>query len=391
MTIRVTIAARFVGLLAARVLLAAAQASAVEIVDNMPADLTEIDLAVPESPAFTALDLAPETVTRPASPRQFAIDVLSGLDPNGNFQVGLALDAVPWLLLRGNELTIKDYENSLLQRLASRFQVSAATTKGTDSDDESLRLALGFHLTPVDYGDPRLDQELRRCLKQSVIPQPEDFPTLDAFKAAVKQAEIAAEASVEKCHEEAKQRNWNRTAWDLGAAPSAIQEEGTNDETTWNGATFWSSFSYGFTGISWLEKTSQLILGLRYQLDKEQPDPDQNDTFFREDMLLTGARLRIGRPNLSVSFDGSYVYEDRADRSNQSGFRGAASTIFRIPGSYQLWVNVGLGGTVGLGSDDRLFILGSLRWGGQTISAKQVVDTLCAAGAASGICPSAPQ
>ncbi|HSQ01221.1 MAG TPA: hypothetical protein VL049_28710 [Candidatus Dormibacteraeota bacterium] len=354
----------------------------------MPASLTEVDLAVPESPAFTALDLTPETVTRPASPRQFAIDVLTGLDPNGNFQAGLALDAVPWLLLRGNDLTIKDYENSLAQRLASRFLLSAATTKGTDSDDTSVKMALGFRLTPIDDGDPRLDQELRRCLKRSVIPQPEDYKTLQEYKVAVERAEVDAEASVEQCHEEAKQRNWNRTAWDLGAAPTWIQKQGTSDQTQWNGATFWSSFAYGFAGTA-LEKTSQLVLGLRYQLDQETPDPDQHDTFFRQDTLLAGARMRVGRPNLSVSLDGSYLYEDPADRSTRSGFRGALSSNFRIPGDYQVWVNVGVGATVGLGSDDRVFILGALKWGGQTISASQVVGALCAAGADTGICPSA--
>ncbi len=362
----------------------------IEIVDELPANLTELDLAVPQSPAFTALDLTPETVTRPASPRQFAVDVLSGLDPNGNFQAGLALDAVPWLLLRGNDLTIKDYEHSLAQQLASRFLISAATTKGTDSDDNSLKLALGFRLTPIDDGDPRLDPELRKCLKRSVIPQPTDFKTLPEFQAAVKRAEVDAEASVEQCHEEAKQRNWNRTAWDLGAAPTWIQQQGTSDQTQWNGATFWSSYAYGFTGTV-LEKTSQLILGLRYQLDQETPDPDQKDTFFRQDTLLAGARMRVGRPNLSVSFDGSYLYENPEDRASGSGFRGALSSNFRIPGDYQLWVNVGVGGTVGLGSEDRVFILGSLKWGGQTISATQVVGALCAAGAATGICPSANQ
>ncbi|MEO8600947.1 MAG: hypothetical protein ABI629_00075 [bacterium] len=365
--------------------------------DKLPADLTELDLAVPESPAFTALDLTPETITRPASPRQVAVDVLSGLDPNGNFQAGLALDTVPWLLLRGKQLTIKDYEDSLAQQLASNFEVSAATTKGTDSDDTSLKLALGFKLTPIDYGDPRLDILLRRCLRRSVIPRPTDFATLKEFQDAVSRAAVAAEADVEVCHKEAKQRNWNRTAWDIGAAPTWIQEDGTNGSTQWNGATFWSTFAYGFDdrlrrardaktddeaneilkkppGL--LEETSQLMFGLRYRLDEETPDPDKDDTFFRQDTLLAGVRMRVGRPTLSVSLDGAYLYEDPEDRGARNGFRGALTSNFRIPGAYQLWVNVGLGGTVGLGSDDRVFILGSLKWGGQTINAAQVVNAI---------------
>lgn len=347
-----------------------------EIVKDLPAELTAIDLTVPESPAFTALGLTPESVTRPASPRQFATDILSGLDANGNFQAGLALDTVPWLLMRGNELTIRDYESSQAQRLASNFQFSAATTKGTDSDDESVRLSLGFKLTPYDRGDPRLDPILRECLKQIVIPDPTDFKTLAQYHAALDLAEKAAEASVEVCHEEAKQRLWNASAWELGAAPTWIQEEGTKSKTKWNGGTFWTAYAYGFENVSALAKTSQLILALRYRLDEQSPDADQDDAFTEQDTLLAGARLRIGRPNLSFSLEGSYLHEDPQASKGESAFRGAVTSDIQLPGNYQLWLNLGLGVTVGLGDEDRVFLMGALKWGGQSINLAQVLKAL---------------
>jgi hypothetical protein len=347
-----------------------------EVVESLPVELSAIDLAVPASPAFTALGFTPDSVTRPASPRQFATDILSGLDPNGNFQAGLALDTVPWLLIRGNELTIRDYESSLAQRLASNFQFSAATTKGTDSDDESVRLALGFKLTPYDEGDPRLDQDLRKCLKAIVIPDPTDFDTLPEYNAALDVAEAAAEADVEACHEEAKQRLWNASAWELGGAPTWIQEQGTDSKTKWNGGTFWTSFAYGFKGISALEKTSQLIVALRYRLDEETPDPDQDDVFFQQDTLLAGARLRIGRPNLAFSLEGSYLHEDPENSQSESAFRGAVTSDIRLPGPFQLWLNVGVGGTVGEGENDRVFLTSALSWGGQSVNLAQVLNAL---------------
>src|ERR1051326_6742315 len=107
---------------------------------TQPAKDQPIDLSVPESPAFTVLGVTPQTVTRPASPRALATSLLNGVDPQGNFQTGLALDTVPYLLFMGNSITVNDYRNSTGTRFLSNTQVSFATTKGS-SDDKSLRLA----------------------------------------------------------------------------------------------------------------------------------------------------------------------------------------------------------------------------------------------------------
>src|SRR5262249_47786630 len=71
-----------------------------------------VDLAVPESPAFAVLGITPQSVTRPTSPRSFATSLLNGLDEKGNFQAGLAIDVAPYLLLAGPALTLEDYQRN---------------------------------------------------------------------------------------------------------------------------------------------------------------------------------------------------------------------------------------------------------------------------------------
>jgi hypothetical protein len=134
-------------------------------------EIFTLDLPVPESPAFDVLDLNPESVVRPASPREFATTLLNGVDRRGNFQTGLAIDTVPFLLAPwSNSVTIADYqanpEGFNEYRILGRTALSLATVKGATDDDKAWRAAAGLNVTPYDAGDPRMDLELQRELRE---------------------------------------------------------------------------------------------------------------------------------------------------------------------------------------------------------------------------------
>src|SRR5438046_2066040 len=99
---------------------------------------TPADFSVPESPAFTALGVAPQTVSRPAAPTTFATSLLNAVDDQGKLQNGLAIDFTPYLVFQGHKLTITRYRESSTagewRRILARTNVSLATTKRTDSD-----------------------------------------------------------------------------------------------------------------------------------------------------------------------------------------------------------------------------------------------------------------
>src|SRR5262249_16774609 len=133
---------------------------------------------------------------------------------------------------------------------------------------------------------------------------------------------------------------WNASAWELGAAPTWIQEKGTHDQTKWGGATFWTSFAYGFEHFPMLRETSQLILGFRYQLDNRAADLQHSGSFVKQDTMLLGARLRLGKPNLHVSFEGSYLRIDPQGSRTQDAYRFSLAPEFKLPILDNLWFQV---------------------------------------------------
>ena len=121
---------------------------------------TIVDFSVPDSPAFTILGLTPQNVVSPASPRELATTLLNGVDKNGNFQTGIAIDT-SLLNLSSKKVTIKKYRKN---KMWYRTQLSFATSKGSEDQDEALRLAFGIRFTPLDLGDPRSDKSpLTNC------------------------------------------------------------------------------------------------------------------------------------------------------------------------------------------------------------------------------------
>lgn len=508
-----------------------------------PLDLKagNLDLAVPEAPAFTVLDLTPESVVRPATPREAAISLLNGVDRDGNLQTGLAVDTAPYLIARANgpnPMTLADYRANYGQRVLARLGVSLATVKGSDDADESVRVALGFRAVPLDYGDPRNDPELLKCLlkvqkaalavisddapwqspvledmfgvkmsamrdstaeqrrkkieaKKDVavswvvwdacrsrslqkevlkalqvtsedqafaligsnsetfcllsetareaklaskpsakalvdeaeadinwlcLPGPpretgfstnaEVFATLDIDPAKVcsaKQEDILAAlegnpemeevgtrlvqileqhvestlvpalaiaaAAGDRCREEARARNWNATAWEIGGAPVWMSDDGKVQGLTSQGGAVWTSLSIDFAQVPILNSIlskeatdySQGILHLRYQIDEQVPDPGQVGEFFAQNELLVGGRLRVGWDRFAASLEGVYVYADPDDRPSSSGARYSLGADLRIASN--LWLTASVGGQSGQDDGDQAFVLGSFKYG----------------------------
>lgn len=348
--------------------------------------LANVDLAVPESPAFTVLGLTPDTVVRPNSPRKFATALLSGVDRNGNFQSGTAIDTVPYLLLAGEELTLKQYREQYKLRLAARTQFSFATTKGASEEDKSVRLSLGVRLTLWDNGDPRTDKDLLDCFDKASLKYlqaltPPSVAPLDllpddatqemknrsisewaAYNLKETQANPTRLQEVEACRAEARKKNWNKSSWIIAYAPSWISTSGQTSDFRWNGGGFWSSVAYGFEGFPVLQKNSQLIFHGRYRSNEQVPDPAKKGSFLEQDSLYFGARLRVGNENATGSFEGVFV------RSRPNGMPWDTSARYSVGLERRiaenLWFALAFGGENGKATGaNKGFVLTSFRWG----------------------------
>jgi len=187
-----------------------------KVTESTPYSVSELglDYDVPESPAFTILNLNPKDITHTAAPRDFAASILNGLDKNGNFQSGLAIDLNLWGIANRNaqESGTGFFSKSPLMLTADRTDSSGAiirdegyidgdfsfspldlctdqhaqlwnttrwlryfwyrtsfsfaTTKGAEETDQSLRLSGGVQMTPWSLADPRY--QVAKCIADKV-------------------------------------------------------------------------------------------------------------------------------------------------------------------------------------------------------------------------------
>lgn len=377
-----------------------------------------VDLAVPESPAFAVLGLSPQNVIRPTSPRALATELLNGIDQNGNFQSGVAIDTAPLLLFNGKNITLEKYQTSYTTRLFTNTQLSFATAKGSNDDDKSIRLATGLRITPWDKGDPRMyglkyedgkkiePSWLERCFDDAVndptlmmidnniiieIPKKiikainnEDEcvkkgePNCERFDQII--AELVKEKDqlvadyeakliplAEKCRNDLRPLIWNRSSWTIGVAPTWISTSGDTRDLGWDGVGVWTSLAYGFEGVPTLEEKSQFIVHARYRTDEEEPVEGMEGTFLTQDSLFIGARLLIApvTPLFVVELEGGYTYQDPEDRDTENSYVFSVAANARIVDN--LWLEVSFGGrSKDSSGDGQAFVLSSLKWGFQS-------------------------
>ncbi len=349
-----------------------------------PENTANLDLSIPESPAFAILGVTPQTVLRPSSPRSFATSILNGVDQNGNFQSGIAFDLSPYLLLAGPNLRLREYQASYAKRLLARTQVSFATTKGVNEEDKSLRLALGFHATLWDRGDFRMDKELMKCFQRAIKlpdilpPFPVDPPGTGASEVEKKRYEtyLAAQKKYDEenarvgtlnntrsaqCRAEARKRNWNKSSWVIAAAPSWLSTDGQTKNFDWNGGGVWTSVAYGFEGTR-LAETSQLILHARYRNQEMVPDPKKKGSFINQDSYFFGGRARVGNENTAFSFEGTLIRARLQGLHFDNSARLSLGLERKV--AENLWLNLAFGGESGRSDGkNKGFVLTSLKWG----------------------------
>lgn len=340
--------------------------------NTVTADTTNVDLSVPESPAFTVLGVTPSTVVRPASPKAFASSILSGLDQNGNFQSGLAMDFTPYMMFNGENITIRDYNEHYLTRLLSRTQFSFAATKGSSADDTATRVAVGLNFTIWDKGDPRVyhpsrgDDDVLTCFANSLQLPPPIAPGTP--QAQIDQINAGNKATndqlADSCRERARKANWNRSSWTIAYAPSWITKvnDSGDEGYKWNGGAAWTSIAYGFEGISALERIAQLILHARYRSRERVPDPVNGGTFLTQNSTMFGARFRAGSPKFGLNFEDTFIRTRVLGGATDNINRFSVGAEARITDNLYFVITSGSN----LGSDNgqkRGFVLSSFKYG----------------------------
>jgi hypothetical protein len=323
--------------------------------------LVNLDLAVPDSPAFAILGLSPENVVRPATPRDLATTLLNGVDRRGNLQSGIAVDFAPLFLFAGNHLTFNDYKTKKPTQIWGRTQLSFATAKGTGEGDKSLRASLGIRSTLWDKGDPRLDETLVKCLDDIEVP----VPTIALIDQAARdkwEAEQTAkiQPKVQECQAASKKRRWNASSFAVGVAPSFQSPTGASGDLEYAGSAVWASLALGLSTSQ--NNFGQFIVQGRYRNKELVPDKNVKGTFFEQDTAGLGLRLMLGAADRAVVVESELV--------SQSPTVGDDTTSFKLSGGGQMklstgvWLSLAVGGSFKGSSNEEkgAFVLSSFKW-----------------------------
>jgi hypothetical protein len=270
---------------------------------------SEVDLAVPEYPAFALLQAHPSTVLRPSKLRDITVTV-ANVFLNGALPTSFAVEFAPYALATGNQSLVSYQNNHLINSLRVSLGTSSAAQGGTD-------VAAGIRFTPIDHGDPRMNQTflsslyavadrinhlasscLDTVLKQQGL-TPLRYASLDAAQkgridsltricatsggaGSVGLADL--DAQIQTLRHNAEAELWNAEILDFGVAVKGHTPDSLVKEVYLDGYGFWGTYGTPLFG-----QNGQLLIGVRASSARTAAI----DTFRTVDFSL-GARLYLG-------------------------------------------------------------------------------------------------
>jgi hypothetical protein len=314
-----------------------------------------VDVPIPESPAFTVMNVTPTDVVRPSSLRAWATSLLHAVDKDGKLKEGVAIDGAPYALLN-RKMSLGEY--ALLNPVAKALMnthVSMGTAKGSESDDKSLKIGLGLRVRLFDRGDPRDDRELIECYRAAAGGR---RPAEDFFTPGV------APGPFKECWTKRKSARWNASSGMLGLGQAWTSKTGNigDRERSTRGA--WGSLAYGFEELPGMQDNYQLIAHYK-ALDKERiADPLDATKMVDRDSRITAAQLRFGVESFNGMVEASWQRLSTPGNETQRTRRYAVGLEYRI--APNMWIVASTGGEKGGANDNKGFVMGAFRFGAAT-------------------------
>ncbi len=339
-----------------------------------PISVTDVDFSVPESPALAVLGSSTTKVTQPTTPKELATQLLQGTDANGVIQSGLALDFVPYLLFAGDHATLADYNQRSgfnATRILSNIQLSVGTVKDASAGSNAVRIATGLRYVVFDLGDPRSSRSLSDCFDAA---GPDTSHVTDEASLAKAYQDFAADKSniqhYQKCLSTQKQASWNRSAMELGLAPSWTSATGSFSDLKSSTMAWYLTAGYGFEKVPWLRDNVQLLGHLQATLHDVVPQTSTTQSY-QQDTRTSGIKLRVcadcmyGTPQTYVSVEADRI-EQQAEAGHPSGSYKQLSITGERRIASNLYLNLQIGGTGrhpgASGSNGNSFLVGGLKW-----------------------------
>lgn len=262
------------------------------------------------SPAFVALGVEGSDIATPEELKEAAVAVLNGMDRDGSYRTGFAVEFSPGLLLSPKSFGFKRYSSSWTARALANFYLNAAlTVAGEDTSIAPGKATIGFTWRLFDTSDPFANKRLTACLDQNKLdmPRPKDPPNPANNGASVDDfpEQRALDA---RCRKDWALDPSEGLALQLGFAPIFISDTGRVGDFRAQGSAASAVLRIGLSGLAegpgevgekGFRKDrrdtsrigSQLLLGLAYRSNEQIPDPVDEKLALMRDRLSFGSRF----------------------------------------------------------------------------------------------------
>jgi hypothetical protein len=321
----------------------------------IPLAWSKADFSTPRSPAAKIINGSNE-VGSVSTPDELAVQLLTGLNSDGKFQPGIAIDFAPYLLIKGTNFTLAEYRNDAFQRFLARTKLSVATS----SSDTNTRLGFGAEFILVDNGDPSIDEVLLTKI-DGIIQQPPRPPknpneSDTDYEKRVEELnnkfDQDLKPKIEAVINGERDRLTQQSFWNIGIGTSSISTSGKPFNLRSDGMGFWTTYKVGMGG------KSELILHGNYRSGENISD--RKGSFFNGDTVTLATRIRTGDEDFKFSLETAYNIESQVGKESNTYFNFGVAVEPKI--TKDLWLSFSIDGSTGRQNGEDVRIFSGLKW-----------------------------
>ena len=299
-----------------------------------------VQFNIPNAPAFDFIGVSPDNVTRPSSPKALATSLLSGVDPTGKFQQGLALELSPSQLLLPR-MDLREYQSNGGFWLANA-SISLATTKAS-GDSTATNIGLGGKIVLLDRSDPSgpASRSAGNAAMQKVLlecaPHRDGHPTpITPQNVGTVKACVASADSV--FHVSWRQDHWNDFALSFAAATGWALRNSTWSDRSSMGQAAWllgaAPICFGRSTQGLCSK-GQLLAKAQYE-----SRGSVNASSFKQ--FIGGVRATMGTESFAVFVESLYRRMTK-DKPGATKARTELSGGLEFRLGDETWISSGIG------------------------------------------------
>ncbi len=270
---------------------------------------TRGQFAVPDAPAFSLIDGAPDEILRPTSVTELTVLASRLVTSDGRFALprSLGVEASPGLLIGGKRLTIEQYQKS---RFLYRLRVSLAVHRAGDLRD-ATGVAVGARLALLDGADLRTNEQylqkvseitarmVRSIASEEEKPAEGDESGVIVSPEALSPQYEALEESLRTLQDEKSEECWNKPGMEMAVAVLGSSPDSTGKNLRANTVAIWITYSHPLSSFG------QVLVGATGRAER-----GIDDVFRGEGS--SALRAYIGTNRYKASLDAKVLLKDGA-------------------------------------------------------------------------------